>query len=356
MRVDVIDTIHAFTALKGDWEAAYMADPHTTVFTSWQWVRGWIDATRDPWLVLAVRPDLKSSYIAFLPLSFQIAKVKRFFYIRQLHFAGTPTSDHKAFVIHPEHQDLVLKSLASFIQKHLNWDFLFANEVMDPRLDAFLSEFSASRYRVQEHASTSCPFLLLPDSWDEYLMSHLGHRGRKEIRRMMRSVETLENFRVTHVHPGNFNECIDIMDRLAWGDQPAPHMDMFRGNNILPQFRQCFESGLFSGFIYWDGNVPISALSIFCDERKKYFGIYTTGYASEYTKISPGKAICCYAIRYAIKNGFREYDFLRGNESYKTNIFHAQERFNRNVSIEKRKNIKVYGLYLVEELMKHLYR
>ena len=349
MQVELIDQIEHFKNFKEDWDTAYLADPHATVFVSWPWIRGWIDTTNDRWLVLAVKVDKSSPYVAFLPLALRNVKTNRFFSVHQLHFAGTPTSDHKGFVCQPEYQDIAIKSMAIFIQKHISWDYLLAEEIWDPRFDDFLSEFSSLKYRIKERAATGCPYLPLPQSWDDYLLQ-MGHESRRDIRRALRISERLENFHVSHVRQDDFDNSVKIIDRLTWGVQPDQKWDSFRGKNITPQFRGCFESGLFWGVIFWHGQVPISAQNVFMDFRKGYIAGYNTGYDPDYAKFSPGKAIQSYTIRYAIENGFREFDFLRGNEGYKSTIFQAKERHNRNVMITNLRSPKVLGIQGMHKL------
>ena len=69
MQVDCINDIDRFDELKAAWDTVYAADPHATIFVSWAWLRGWLEVTPYDWLVLAVRPDNASPYVAFLALS-----------------------------------------------------------------------------------------------------------------------------------------------------------------------------------------------------------------------------------------------------------------------------------------------
>ena len=47
---------------------------------------------------------------------------------------------------------------------------------------------------------------------------------------------------------------------------------------------------------------------------------YMMGYHAEYAKYSPGAMIVCASIRYAIEQGFRQFDLSRGGESFKTSL------------------------------------
>ncbi len=45
--------------------------------------------------------------------------------------------------------------------------------------------------------------------------------------------------------------------------------------------------------------------------------VYNSGYDPEFSRWSPGWVLISYSIQYAIEGGIKNYDFLRGNESYK---------------------------------------
>jgi len=45
-----------------------------------------------------------------------------------------------------------------------------------------------------------------------------------------------------------------------------------------------------------------------------------TGFDDKFAKLSPGKVMVGYSIRYAIENGFQVYDFLRESERYKSSF------------------------------------
>jgi CelD/BcsL family acetyltransferase involved in cellulose biosynthesis len=82
----------------------------------------------------------------------------------------------------------------------------------------------------------------------------------------------------------------------------------------------------------WLGNQPIAALVAFLDKRQSRFSPYLCGFDPAFAKFSPGNVLFAHSIRYSIQEGFREYDFLRGGESYKY-MFGAINRFNKNFAI-----------------------
>jgi CelD/BcsL family acetyltransferase involved in cellulose biosynthesis len=70
-------------------------------------------------------------------------------------------------------------------------------------------------------------------------------------------------------------------------------------------------------FLWIDGRRASGTLSFADGDR---WLLYNSGYDPEYRQQSVGLLLKAWSIRYAIENGFREYDFLRGDEAYKYDL------------------------------------
>lgn len=81
--------------------------------------------------------------------------------------------------------------------------------------------------------------------------------------------------------------------------------------------------------------MPIGALSILIDTKKRSLLFFLGGRDMTVNNPPPGFVLHAHSIRYAIKNGFRTYDFLRGNEPYKY-LFGAREREIRYIVVRRR--------------------
>jgi hypothetical protein len=332
MQTDCIDDVHRLDKLKTDWETVYAADPHVTVFTSWAWLRGWIEATPHNWLVLAIRPDNASPYVAFLAL-FTDAATRGRLHRGKLQMGGDRWADHTGFVCLPEYEEEAIEIFAVFMQKHLQWDEFHIRNVFDPRLDLFLNCFSPRKFGVRQLDSISCPYIPLPDNWSQYLQGLSRRSTRKNLKYYTRQIERLNGFRVTHVQADNLEGQIETLLTLwqsRWGPKPEHVLNVFRAT-----FHRCFESNYLWITILWDGITPISGIGAFADQQKKTFSYWIGGFNDKFSKLSPGTVTVGCSIRYAIENGFQIYDFLRGDEDYKFS-FGAIERFNTNAIITRK--------------------
>ena len=82
-------------------------------------------------------------------------------------------------------------------------------------------------------------------------------------------------------------------------------------------FKNAFESGTLFLPILWHGDKPLCALAFFVDPVKKAMLFHMAGRDETADVIPSGWSCMRYCIRRAIEQGFRSYDFLRGNEPYK---------------------------------------
>jgi CelD/BcsL family acetyltransferase involved in cellulose biosynthesis len=74
------------------------------------------------------------------------------------------------------------------------------------------------------------------------------------------------------------------------------------------------------------GSVPISYVYSFLFKNKYYY--YNLAYNSEYAKYSPGSILLQELVKYSFDNKLFEFDFLRGDESYKSHwSTHLRENY-----------------------------
>jgi len=354
MKIAIIDSISQFRELREMWNAIYARDSDANVFDSWAWLCGWLSSTPREWLVLGVQGygSLQSEHVNHAQNSSTIVKSEREPYVAFmtltvrdkepkciLAMGGFPQADHTGFVCLPEYVDEAIPALAVFIREQLQWDTLQLLNVYDSRLDLFLNHLSSRRINIQETSSAICPYIPLPQDWDQYFNKVLGSSTRKGLRNDLNKMRRLEGFHVTEIRSDNAESHIETLLTLwqsRWGLQGDDvYMDLRLEDvlNIKRSFlRSCFEEDRLWLNILWDGETPIAGGAVFLDAAKKNFCILKIAANYQYAQYSPGNIWCLYAIQYAIENGYRICDFGRGTEKYKFSLG-SQERFNRNVVI-----------------------
>lgn len=163
----------------------------------------------------------------------------------------------------------------------------------------------------------TCPILFLPESWDEYL-ELLSGKTRHEMRRKLRKAI---GAKLKKIGP----EQIDILL------QSMSISDKNKKDFLQPNMCEFFK--VLAASFHQKRWLRFRALSInsrliaalFAFSFRKTIYLYNTGFEPEYRDLSPGIVTIGLDIQDAIDEGFKVYDFLRGEEEYKFR-FGAQER------------------------------
>lgn len=324
MIVDCIQTIEQFDRLRPTWDGLYASDPQATIFSSWPWLRGWLDRTQDKWLVLAVRPSGRSSYVALLPLAFPVPR-------QRLSTLGNPLADHIGMLCRPEYEDQAILALAAHIHKKLPWDQLWLVQAFDPRLKRLIEEMPLARAQVRR-TETPCPYIDLPETWEQYL-KQLKSDARRKLRRTLEPIENDDRISVTMAHADDLEQRIETLLTLwqaRWGQKPAQVIDGCRAT-----FRRCFENDSFYLATVWHTDTPIAAVACLVDRVRQTFSGYICSWDARFSDMSPGIMGWALSVQDAIQSGMKGYDFLRGDERYKYVTFGAVDRLNESILIAR---------------------
>ncbi len=345
MLVEIIDSIQQFDELETDWNNIYASDPHTQIFLSWSWLRGWLEFVPNEWYILAIRPKPDLPYIAFFPLamrSFQWANLNVY---RALQTCAHPVADYTGFICEPEYEQDAIKSFALYIDRELQWDIFHFKDIQDPRLDIFVKHFSESEFEVIIEPGTTCPYISLPNEWEEYLQNFISRKPRKNLRNSLNKIEKNSDFTFSSIQVDNLENQITVLLNLwqiKWGQQSELVLNTYR--NV---FRRCAKNNSLWIDILWDKEIPVAATGIYVERDKSVIYGQVTGFNPEYSKLSPGRVMMAYSIKKAIENKFKLYDFLRGDLDYKISLLGAQKRSNTDCKIV-RKNLRANTIKLAQ--------
>ncbi len=329
MRVDVIDKLELLEKLRANWDAVYEADPESQFFLSSLYLFKWLARLTYPSLVLAVKPDGDSTdYVAFLPIWIKTKERKNGEMYNVVHMGGNHFADYTGFICRPEWAEQALPALGEKMRQ-MNWAQLHLQDLRasEHRTALFMKGFRKKDFQIEEYQREIqdnidlgvCPYVRLPGDWDAYLDGKLSANTRQKLRRLLRQLETSTDLRITQPTPETIDRDIDILMGFwakRWGDKKGVRLAGIIENN-RKMLRHCFEAGALFLPILWRGDKPGGALAIYIDHKKKTFLFFITGRDASFNNPQPGLVLHAHSIRYAIQNGFAEYDFLRGNEDYK---------------------------------------
>jgi tetratricopeptide (TPR) repeat protein len=347
MQIDVVDNMQRLMELKVDWEAVYDADPEAQFFLSWSWMVDWLPRVAGPWFVLAARPVAASPYVAFLPLRLGTEQHNNGSFYNEINFAGNYAADYAGFVCRPEAERDAIPAFGRAMMR-LNWTNLRLDNfaASEHRLRLFLNQFPSHivvtkqipRINAPDNVDNCiCPFVPLPNDWDQYLSERVSANTRQKIRRVLRQVEGSSELRIALADAQTIERSVDILLRFwaaRWSERKGKRIHALVRNNRTTLLC-AFASGALLLPVLWKGEMPLGALATFIDERKKALLFYLSGRDESFNTPPPGLVLHAWSIRHAIERGFRVYDFLRGNEPYKYS-FGAEERHIKCIRISTR--------------------
>jgi CelD/BcsL family acetyltransferase involved in cellulose biosynthesis len=313
VKVEVIREPSALERLRPDWEAAYDRDPHATVFSSFAWLRGWLEATSNPWWVLAARPAAGAPCEAFLALGLK-GSGGRFRRHVTLYLAGHPISNRTGLVCAAGREDATIAAFAAALRP-LPWRTASLELVADPRALALMGRLSGAR-AVPEPDSDS-PYLALPERLDDYLAAQFPGKAGRELRRRERNVAG-RGLRATQATPATLGAHLDAflsVHAQRFGAVQPRHERMYR---LI--FARMIAVNALHFEVLWDGGEegrPVAAQVGFLDAKHRVYHGCQGGWDARYAELAPGLLLKLSAIRYAHARGYRGVDFGRGADAYK---------------------------------------
>ena len=174
---------------------------------------------------------------------------------------------------------------------------------------------------LREHLQEQnyCPVTLLPASPQQYL-DRLSHHLRNNLDYCQRRLSTLGDVVMEWAGKLNFAELFEAFVKLheeRWRMNSMP--GVLCDENVQRFHREAAAAFLGSGALRLyalriNGRI-IASLYGFHHAARTYY--YLGGFDPEFKQHSPGTVLVAHAITEAIREGAREFDFLRGREDYK---------------------------------------
>ena len=345
MKVEIINSIKQFDELETNWNNVYARDAHAQIFLSWSWLRGWLEVVPNQWFILALRPKIDSPYVGFFPLAMRSLQWHNVNVYRALQTCAHPVADYTGFICLPEYEKDGIKNFAHYIDSNIQWDVFHVKDIQDTRLNIFTKHFSENNFQIIRNPGAICPYISLPDDWEEYLLNYISRKPRKNLRNSLRKIEQNSDFYLSSIQADNLEKQIETLLELwqiKWGKQPSSVLNTYRS-----VFSSCAKNNSLWIDILWDKSTPVAGTGIYVEKEKKVLYGQMTGFNPEYNKLSPGRVIIAFSIQKAIDNQLTNYDLLRGDLDYKSSLLGAEKRWNTDCKIV-RKNLRTNTIRLAQ--------
>lgn len=315
------DAIADLAGLRDEWNQLASDNP----FHRWEWLEAWwqnFGNTNDELFILCVR-DSDDRLIGLAPWYIENSAVEG----RVVRFLGSGRvcSDYLTILGNAEESRQVAERIADWMVDEAGdaWDAIDFDGIAadDVAIDAFLGRLASHNLTMSKSDGLNCWRIALPDSWDAYLKCL--SKSRRE--------------RVRQLHRRQFDTGRAVIHRAETA------ADLTRGFDVLVELHQlrrnslgepgCFADPAFESFLreVADRFLELGRLRlqwVELEERPIAVQIdlaggdtvyhYQSGIDPAMEKERPGWLGTSAALKWALDEGYAHFDFLRGDETYKS--------------------------------------
>lgn len=312
--VEEVTTREGLEALRPEWSALWERAPAATPFQSPEWLLPWWRHFGGEGLwTLALRRE--GRLVGLAPFFVHTDPEHG---ARQVTLVGNGPTDHLDLLLHPEiEREGGAAVLAHLAERRDAWDICDFRDL--PAGSALLRAPLPAQVSGDEEEEEPCPTLVLPDSEERFpqlvpgkLLGTLRYRRRR--------AEKLGEVRFEEATEETVQEIFATLLRLhgaRWAERGEE--GVLRGPGV-----EAFHRDVLVGFLA-RGWLRLHALRVADRVVAVHYGFvarergysYISGFAPDFEKVSPGGLVVEHAIRDALRQGAREFDFLRGREPYK---------------------------------------
>lgn len=326
MNVRLITTADQIPSIRSDWDLLAGDMP----FRGWPWLGSWWESYGEGRRLLLVVVEDKGGKVVGLAPWF----IDRTIGGCVLRFLGSGEvcTDYLSLLTSPEWEAGVADALAHWLlgprdesdrNAPPHWDLLSLEGVdsSDTVMRRFSERLLAKGCRVDQQSGPRCWKIDLPETWDEYLgIQSKSHR--KQIRRFERrfldtGIAKLRSVTSDDDLDRGWEILVDLHQRRrqSLGQPGCFHSTRF-GQFLRAAAERLLETGqLELHWVEWEGR-PVAAEFHLTGAGTTY--AYQAGVEPDALDLEPGRLINIATIKRAIEQGQKGFDFLRGDEPYKS--------------------------------------
>lgn len=318
MKAELHTTPAIFDMLADEWDTLLNPDRSDLFFLRRDWQRIWWKHLGQGTLSVVTARDDNHSLRGIAP--WFITKEKTRHILRVI--GCIDVSDYIDLIVMTGYEEQVLSNLLDFAlsEDMPDWDEMHICNIPEGSPTLTLLPLLAAKRGLKSEKTIEdvCPTITLPATYEEYL-SLLDKKQRHELRRKRRRAENYPvNWEVVGSEDnldGEIETFLNLMAMSTTGKaeflkQPG-HRDFFKEMG-----RALFDKNLLELNFLTVGEERAAALWNFV--YKDRMMLYNSGLNQiDYSDISAGIVLLTFSIEDAIRRGFRIFDFLQGDETYK---------------------------------------
>lgn len=330
----VIRTAEEFAELAEDWRTLFDRSGCSNIFLSYEWIHAWWEQLGQgkSLFLIAVR-GAKRKLVALAPFCIETSK-RLGWSQRVLSFLCSTQAccDHLDILVEPSLETDAASAIAGQLIAHQSeWAHCQLSDTNGDSvgLAALIRELQAAGMLLHREPAGICPYIPLPETCSRFLGS-LSKSMRTNLRRYERGLETKGPLQMHCVSAPQeieraFAELVRLHElRFAERAHPSsflkPQLQAFHKRLLI----SAASRGWVRIYLLSVGEQTVAALYGFATGER--FFHYQAGMDPAWLRDGVGALCIRGVIEDCISRGETEYDFLRGNEEYKSYWTHVSRR------------------------------
>jgi CelD/BcsL family acetyltransferase involved in cellulose biosynthesis len=326
------ETLNSLT-FREEWDYLWSQNEETTPFQSPDWILSWWKhfGNQRPWVIVQRQ---NAECVGILPLYILQDNQSK----NKVLMMGTGISDYLDGTFQKGLEKIVSRKINQFL--HLNenrWDHCILEQLPADSVLLNLETFNGvtSHIEIQDF----CPVLSLPKTELQRQQFFTSNHYKKIFyyRRRFEKLSPLHFDNVTFDSLPSFMNALFKLHGDSWrlkNEKGVLHDTSIQNFHRDVSYQMLLQGNLRMYALSRDSEI-IAIYYGFVKGRRGYY--YLSGYNPEFRRFNLGSLIVSHAINQSIREGLEEFDFLRGQESYKY-TWGAKDRPNYRLILNKTPN------------------
>ena len=309
--------------LYDSWNEILSQTAYANIQLTHEWLSSWWEVFGDNKKLSLITITDRGKIIGIAPLTITKVIGKAGFELRKLTFVGNGLTDYHDLLIANGRREETLQILLEFIVNcKENWDAIhFRNIRSDsPNLPILKGILRDTSFTFVERINIRSHYISIDCNWIDYYGA-LGKNIRSDIRRRLNYMTKIGKAEFIRLH-----EIDDIMDTLSIIKSIHVKCRQAKGEiswytdekrfRFVSLILKRFGERKWLDLVFLKLNKRIVAYYLgFVYDNIVYF--WNTGFDPEFSKVGPGKLLLHFWIKDSFEAGYREFDFMVGEEPYK---------------------------------------
>lgn len=286
-----------------------------------EWLSSWWEVFGQDKTLCLVSVTDGDRIVGMAPLVGQTIMDTAGFVLRKLTFAGDGVTDYHDLLTVPEQRKEIIRLLLEYLAGQ-EWDVIHLRNVRgdSPNLPVLREALRKTPLSVLERVNIRSPYVPIDGSWTDYY-GRLSKNMRSDIRRRSNHLAKVGKVQFVRIHEIDevapaleIIKSIHIKCRQAQGGTSwfADAQRYRFASLVLERFSR--HQWLDVVYLMLDGQVIAYYLG-FAYNNVVHF--WNTGFNPAFSQFSPGKVLLYHWLQDSFAQGYREFDFMVGEEPYK---------------------------------------